>query len=351
VNKKILLFSRGRGHGHAIPDMAMIAELKQVAPGISVEIASYATGSRTFQTAGHPVIDLGLAENNGFIETQAACHRLIGKMRPDIVVAHEEFGAISAAGLAGIPSIFVSAWLPQTKSVAVEALAVAGSIIVIDHPGVFFVPPGVTAPVHHVGPILRRMKYTVRDRSTLRQELGMAPDALAILVVSGGWAVEERAPVVDTILAAFQALPPADKRLIWLAGRDCDALRQRVNGTQGIEVLGFYDPIERMIAPCDVVITKGTRGITLDAASVGVPSISLSSGLNPIDDIMVPRIRTNTALNARAVDGAILAGYIGKIVNDPLARRAHPAGAEANGAALAAQTILAEIRRLTRGSP
>jgi UDP-N-acetylglucosamine:LPS N-acetylglucosamine transferase len=342
----VLFFSRGRGHGHAIPDMAIIAELRKADPGMGISIASYATGLRTFRAAGHQVIDLGLPENNGFIETQSICYKLIIREKPDIVVAHEEFAALTAAALAGVPSIFISAWLPQSKSIAAEALVLAGSIVVIEHPGVFAVPPGVGAPVHHVGPIIRKMKFTVQDRSALRQQLGLAPHALAILVVSGGWAMEERAPIVETILAAFQLLPDANKRLIWLAGRDSPALRQRMNNAPGIAIMDFYDPIEQLIAPCDVVITKGTRGITLDAAAVGVPTISLSSGLNPIDDTLVPRIRNNTALNARAVTGPILADYIEKLKAAPPAEFATSMTVASNGATLAAKTIYAEVRRL-----
>jgi hypothetical protein len=92
--------------------------------------------------------------------------------------------------------------------------------------------------------------------------------------------------------------------------RKTKASRQLSAALGRVKIVPFADPIERFLAAADVVITKGTRGITHDAASVGVPSISLSHGHNPIDDLLIPRITNNRALNTRAVTPEILRDYI-----------------------------------------
>src|SRR5687768_3344241 len=110
VKTRALFFSRGRGHGHAIPDMAIVDELESLAPEIAVSFASYATGAATFKAANRSVFNMGLAENNGFLETLFKACDLILDQKPNIIISHEEFAALPAARLAGIPSIFISAW-------------------------------------------------------------------------------------------------------------------------------------------------------------------------------------------------------------------------------------------------
>ena len=49
----ILWFSRGRGRGHAIPDIEIIGALRQQRPDCEVRIVSYGTGARTFESFGY----------------------------------------------------------------------------------------------------------------------------------------------------------------------------------------------------------------------------------------------------------------------------------------------------------
>jgi UDP-N-acetylglucosamine:LPS N-acetylglucosamine transferase len=341
-NLKVLFFSRGRGHGHAIPDMEIVSELGLLDSSIRVQFVSYSTGAETFKNRGIPVIDMELPENNMFLSTQEKAFRLITEIKPQVVVAHEEFAALSAAKLANVPTVYVSAWLPAMGTIQFESLLATSGVLVTENPGVFPMPVSMRGRIAYTGPIFRKLKYTWFDRSRLRTELGITADALAILVVQGGWTSEERAPIVDTVISAFLGLREQPKHLFWLAGRDAGKISLRTKGLEGVEVLSFVDPVERIMAACDVVITKGTHGITLDAASAGVPSISLSPGLNPIDDVLVPRIRNNIALNAVAVDEVILRKYIETVVvssTDVL-----PAAGGMGNAKVAAKHLLEMLR-------
>jgi UDP-N-acetylglucosamine:LPS N-acetylglucosamine transferase len=347
MKTRVLFFSRGRGRGHAIPDIAIAQELSALCPQIEISFVSYSTGAATFRSANYAVHDLNLPEKNEYLATLFKAVELIGHSQPTIVVAHEEFAAVAAAHLSNTPSIFISAWLPKAGNIAAESLAYASSIIIIDDPGVFALPAGVAVQPIYVGPILRKMRYTVSDRPHIRAQMGLEEGAFVVLVVSGGAVSEQQSPIADIVLAAYLKLRKPVKRMFWLASgnSDFELLRARMAGIEGCEVLKFFDPVEQLMAVADVVITRGTRGATLDAASVGVPSLSLSPGLNPIDDVLVPRIRTNIALSAKAVDGDILCHYIEKAVHDPLPvseRRSCEKGAEG-----AAKVLSSEIRRLS----
>lgn len=308
--KTILFFSRGRGHGHAIPDMAIASRIVDSQPGVRIQFVSYATGAATLEKAGWDVVDLNLPENNGFLPTLYKVQSLISCLRPILIISHEEFAALAAARISGICSFFISAWLPQPGSLHAECLADANGVIVLGEPGIFPTPhPHMPRP-KFVGSVVRKMSYGSNDRARARAELSIAIDATVIMVAAGGWATEARAPIAEVVLGAFTALEAAPKVLFWLAGRDHEALRKITNNTPGITVFEFCEPIERWMVASDVLITKGTRGLSIEAASLGLPSISLSHGLNPVDDVLVPRIKSNIALTASAVDADTLLYYI-----------------------------------------
>jgi hypothetical protein len=323
-----------------------VREIKRVDAASLIQFVSYSTGAATFRAEGHEVVDLGLPDDNGFVQTILVADSLIRDFKPALIIAHEEFAALVAAQLSGIPSIYIAAWLPPIGSVAAESLRYAQEILVIEHPGVFPPLPEFATRPTYVGPVMRKMKYTLEDRSRLRDELGIDRDALAILVVQGGGWNEATAPICETVLATYAAIDRASKYLYWLAGTDSPELQLRARGIPGIQILEYYTPVERLIVSCDVVITKGTHQITLDAASLGVPSISLSPGLNPIDDALVPRIHNNVALMANAVDSHVLLTYINAVTATP--RRAPNGNAlySKRGAELAAGRIVEALRRL-----
>ncbi len=309
--KTVLFFSRGRGHGHAIPDMAIASHIANSEPDVHLRFVSYATGAATLEKAGWDVVDLDLPENNGFLPTLYKAQSLISCLNPILVIAHEEFAALAAARISKVRSLFISAWLPQPGSLAAECLAEVDGVIVLGEPGIFPTPhPRMPRPAF-VGDVVRKMSYGPDDRTRARLELAVASDATVIMVAAGGWATEERAPIADMIIGAFSALPATPKVIFWLAGRDHEMLRKVLGNTPGISVCEFCDPIERWMVASDVLITKGTRGLSIEAARLGLPSISISHGLNPMDDILVSRIKSNVALNAKAIDAETLLYYIG----------------------------------------
>ncbi len=103
AHRGILFFSRGRGRGHAIPDMDIAAELLRLRDDVDIRFVSYGTGAATFTEFGHSVIDLDLPERNSMLETLVRAGHLIGWLQPRLIVAHEEFGVPPAARIFGPP--------------------------------------------------------------------------------------------------------------------------------------------------------------------------------------------------------------------------------------------------------
>lgn len=340
-----LFFSRGRGHGHAIPDMAIANELPNFLPNLNIRFASYGTGAETFRRHHHEVVDLHLPEDNPYLPTVIATRNTILDYRPDIVLAHEEPAAIFAAKLSDIPSIFVSAWLPASTSIMGASLAHAGAIVLFEKPGIF-APPDASIPIRYAGPLVRRFKYRRQDREKARAELNIPASAIVLLVAPGGWASEAKAPIAPAVFAGFAKLPFAEKQLLWLAGKDHDHLASLVGTDANIRLLPHTDDMDRLLVASDLVITKANRGTVFEAASLGIPTISLSFGLNPIDDLLVARLRSNLLLSARATDGAALGQYIQDILSDDGSKNPPPLALD-KSAQQTAQLIAEEIQRLT----
>jgi UDP-N-acetylglucosamine:LPS N-acetylglucosamine transferase len=314
--KKILFFSRGHGYGHAFPDMAIGAELRKISSDIKIMFVSYASGAKAFESTGVPVIDLNLPEANPYLETMARCIRLIKREMPDLVISHEEFSALPAAKFNEIRSVYISAWLPVKSSIGTESLNYADQIILLGAPGIFPAVFTTTTKISYVGNIIRPMKYRNSDRTRIRQELDLALDTKYLIVLPGGAASEQEFPIFDIVFDMFVRLPFAEKKLTWISAKDYRQLRKRSDQSAQFEVIQFYQPIEYLLAAADLIISKGSRGVTLDAAAVGVPSISISNGKNIIDDILVPRVRNNVALTGCATDTSALTYHVMEVIND-----------------------------------
>jgi hypothetical protein len=304
---KTLFFCRGRGRGHAVPDLLIADELRRVAPELEPRFVSYGTGAATLAEGGAAVRDLQMREDAPFLDLLIAATRVIDEERPDVVVSHEEFAALAAAKAFRRPTALIVDFFPPPDHVWAQTLPHADEILFIERRGLFAEPPAVRGRVVYAGPIVRPLARTRADRGLARRELGLAESATVLSVIPGSWATEEKSPALELVLAAFERLRAPDKMLVWVAGRDFAVLSDRLRAVPGVRVLEGCRPIETLMVASDLVLTKANRGTTLELGNLGVPSISLSHGLNPIDETIIPRIASNVALNARGIDPAFLA--------------------------------------------
>lgn len=348
----VFFFSRGRGHGHAIPDMAIADELAKLRSDIDIKFVSYGTGAKTFVAHGKTVINLGMPDMNPVWATVVRAGQLISQLRPALVVSHEEFAIPPAARLFDIPAVFITDWFPDPEDPRMEALSYADEVIVIESEGAIGDPPGLESKVRYSGPVLRSFSYGRADRDRARQELGFPSDATVILVLPGGW-TEERTPISDLVMRAFDSLKGREKLLVWVAGDDYEELAGCFRGRADVIVKDHDWQMDRLMVASDIAVTKATRNTTAELAALGLPSISISSGLNPIDDVAIRQFETNTPLDARTATPKMLAAAL----LDALKENAHRApGAEdglppkSDGAALAAQHLSRVIDRLCRQS-
>lgn len=312
---RVLFFSRGRGRGHAIPDIEIVDALEARCDFLEVTFASYATGYQTFCESGWSVVDLNLPEKNDFLDTLISTSNLINKYKPQLILCHEEFAAVPAAQMFQLPVIFVTDWFTSPSSLTMNCLKYADLIVFIERPGLFPVPSYLRDRVHYVGPVIREMLIDPLGRQNGRSKFDLSQHSNVISVIPGSWASEERAPMAELIIDAFERLVGDRKNLIWLSERDYDALSNYCPKHPELRLLKDLWPTEPLMYASDIVITKANRGTTYEVACLGIPSVSLSFGLNPIDDIIAPHIPGNTFFDARGLSGQFLADQFHNILS------------------------------------
>lgn len=343
---RVLFFTRGKGRGHTIPAIAVADELAHDSR-FEIQFVSYGAGADAIRSSGRAVIDLSMADDRPFFSILLQAHAVIKDFKPDVVVTLQEWAVLPVGRMCGIPAILLTEWFPPPEKVSGESVSFADSIVFLGEPGIFRPPPAVPATMPlFVGPVVRKMRYDTGDRAKARRELGLEGDAYVVSVIPGAWATEAKWPIAQIVLPAFRQLRVPRKKMFWLTQADHDALQQLSAGVAEIEVLKDGSPVERIMVASDVVVTKGNRGTIMEAASLGVPSVSLSPGANPVDDALVPMIASNKAYRADAVTPDLLCAYLEKLATIPPDQRARPLGLHLRGGEQAATALGTEIRRL-----
>jgi len=311
--KQIFFFSRGKGRGHAIPDAAIANELVKVEPALDITFASYSVGAATLKDLGQEVIDLELPEDNPLWETVRRIAQVLQERRPTLVVSHEEFCVPPLSKAFSLPAVFLTDWFAGPDSIHMQALKYADRVIFLDDPGIYDEPPYLAGKILYAGYVLRPLDSEGTDKAQSRSALGLPPDSTVILVSPGGAAMhsEERAPIFDLVVGAYDSLDAGDKRLLWVAGDpDYSALVEKSRDRHDLMILKPHYNFTPTIMAADIVITKGNRLPLFECEALGIPSISISYGHNPVDDYRVSRIRTNIALRARGLDKLSLRDYM-----------------------------------------
>lgn len=313
----ILYFSRGKGAGHAIKDIAIVQQLQGLCPDINVIFVSYDKGARTFVQNGFEVIDMELPANNPFLETQKRAQILIEHFQPSLIVSHEEFCIPPLARHLGIPCLFITHWFIEPEHPLMKLLESADEILFIEREGIFDCPSYLTDKVRYVGPVLRSFSYHREDRERARKELDISPKAKVVLVVPGAAWPEAVVPIFDLVLSAFEQMAFSNKLLLWLAGEDEASLRSKVNGRCDIVVKGTEWEIDRLMVASDLAITKGSYTAMCELDYLGIPSIALLHGHNLIDEIYAKYFPTVVPLKLLTLSPNILYQTMESLLRTP----------------------------------
>jgi processive 1,2-diacylglycerol beta-glucosyltransferase len=149
--------------------------------------------------------------------------------------------------------------------------------------GYFAASPEIAQRMRAVGLPAERVHVTgipvmpafakAHDRATLRAELGIDPARPAYLVMGGGAGVGAMDDLADKLLSAG-----GDFQLVVLAGRNVELLERlrtlaKTRHAGRLFPQGFTQQVERLMACCDLAITKPGGLTTSECLAVGLPMI------------------------------------------------------------------------------
>ena len=318
--KRILLFSRGRGRGHATPDIAILRALHALRGDLEVRAVSYGTGADTFREAGVSVVDLGLPDAGGVVDISVLAGRLIGWLDPDLVVSHEEFPAIPAAKIFDKPTLVLTDWFLESEGYAMNSLKFADEILFLGTEGVFWEPAWLHDRISYVGHMLRPFDFGPGDRLRALAQLGIPAEAIVLSVFPGSW-TEAKTPLLAPVLQAFDALGAVEKRLIWLAGADYSLIQSALAARKDVMVVPTCQDIDRLMVASSVAITKTNRKTVFELQHLGVPTIAVTYGLNPGDDLAVAALKSVVRIPGGGLTGARLSGAVVDLMEAPRTER------------------------------
>src|SRR5207253_2936221 len=159
----VLFFSRGRGKGHAVPDLSIVEQLRKICPDVRLAFASYATGAEVFEAAGESLFRMPLPERNPFADTVLCAAQVLSQVRALLVVSHEEMAVLPAAKIYDSRTVFLSHWFSAPPDPFLHALRFADEVLFMEKPGLFPEPEVVAGRVRYLGPVLRRFYHLPAD--------------------------------------------------------------------------------------------------------------------------------------------------------------------------------------------
>lgn len=199
--------------------------------------------------------------------------------------------------------------------------------------------------VHTTGiPVMPAFAET-QDRRALAEDFGIDPDRPAYLVMGGGAGVGALDELADRLLSAG-----GDFQLVVLAGRNSamlERLRVLASGKHAGRLFpqGFTRHVERLMACCDLAITKPGGLTTSECLAMGLPMI-VNAPIPGQEERNADYLLEQGAA-WKAIDAVALAWRIGELRHQPERLAAMAANARAIGRPHAARdvidTVLADL--------
>lgn len=284
--KSILFFTWGRGWGHAIRDMVIIASLQRGEKSIRIGIISSEGGYQAYQAYGYECKEIKVPSGEEEWKWYLEVNEYLDEWGvPNLIVSDEHFGALTVAEELKVPSVFITDWLPFGQYNRPEFVATFDQAEAIIYPGYQSstpVPEQLSGKVHFVGPIVRGNPFLQITRSQLKSEVGLKPDIPLILLMGGGTPENQR--YFSTCIHAVERIKE-EVQLVVIAGKLKENLNQEISSR--VTVLSHTTEIQKYMAASEVVITRAGHTTLWELAVYAIPSITIPipTESNPMQEI------------------------------------------------------------------
>jgi len=345
MSLEVLYFSAVTDHRNALVDATIASELLRLEPALNITFASCDLGAAALRHLGFRVSDLDVYKNSGIWEWWICGHSLLSESRPTLVISHGEFHVLPLAKASHVPVIFLADWIGNLSDPFTQCLQYANEVIVLDEPGHLDVPPFLRGKTSFAGAVLQKAVPNAGS-SLSGAPIASQRGPLAIVFVSHGLdpCKDGQFDAVSLVLEAFEAINIEAKHLFWVVGEaeleltDC-GIQDRRNVSQ--VKWGAYSISNLQFA--DLLITACNSERLGEFAGLGIPSISLSCGQNPIEEWRVARIPGNTALRVGGLSANALRDHMLRLLNTRTAKTVNALNLP-SGDIVAAQKLRPHLR-------
>jgi len=158
-----------------------------------------------------------------------------------------------------------------------QSLRHADEVLFMDEPGYADVPPYLRDKMHYTGIVFRPLDRI--DPRDARSALGVPQKATVVMVAPGGSAMhgEERTPVFNLIVQAFDSLPFEVKRLLYVAGgQNHQAALLAASGRTDIVIMKPHDTFTSTIMPATSLLPRETALATRMRSSGRADTLTVS---------------------------------------------------------------------------
>ena len=323
------------------------------APAAGIAYHAIATGKLRRSLAARNLTDLALRVPAGF----AQAWRLLGRLRPDVVLATGGYVAVPTAVAAAVRR------LPLVAHEQVVVPGLANRVIgrLADRVAVTFAAATPAFPAGRVvvtgNPV--RAELLAGDRSRGRARLGLAPDGPLLYVTGGALGSHRINRVVGEALPALLPVSPvvhqcgtnAFDDAGWLAGQAAALpapLRARYR------VLPFVgDELPDLYAATDLVVGRAGAGTVTELAALGLPAILIPlPGARGDEQTANARVLAEAGaailLPERELTGTRLVDLVRELCADPARRRAMAAAARGLAVPDAARRLVDLVLEVAR---
>lgn len=285
----LLYVSRGRGFGHAIPDLVAARSIRASLPNLHVTFASYASGLKLLAQSEFPVLPLhvDLAAEFDPCAMIPALVDLFDTAHPDIVVAHEMFFVPLIARSRSIPSILLTHWFftevrGHPAIMRDVAMTAADRIVLLDLEQFHKTPEFLVDKVQFIAPILRFYDHKRVGHHPLPRE----PLKYALIAMGGrSWRFKNEIDMVLAALAKLQEEQRFPYGILLLAPGSANYFRQRGASLRltNLTVLDHVANPAALYRDALFVVGRGSYITMAELAVLGVPSLHIVSDDNPVD--------------------------------------------------------------------
>lgn len=310
----LLWFSRGRGWGHAVPDMLLLQQFTESYPKCRVRVASYADGAEVFRRSGWEVIDLALPRNPAPAEFRRRAGQVIERLTPHMLVSREEFQIPELAAARGLRNVVLTHWFLPSVHPSMAALTWADLVVFLEDFGVFSPPEWLRPKVFEAGPVCRRLSHPAkRSNADLRR----------VIFALGARLRADPPQVLPRLRSLLREGVPEQVYTGWLGNEADEDILRAAGLRHHFHDFGFRRDSLAEFAAATCVITSGTYNTLLELELLEIPSYRLTVSENPIDEAYAKQRRWSRILSPDATVRSLLTGLEASHLEEPSSRGGH----------------------------